>query len=89
MNTPCVTDVIIALVVPVVLDRLRGQNVIQVAGIGLLFNPFTDSGKHIAVDFDTFISQPRMVEDTKNIGHYLVDRNARVLPRIENTSKSY
>lgn len=66
-------------------NRSRTENAIQVMCIGLLLNPFPDGIEHISMDLEALISQSWVMENAKNIVHYLINRYSRVFPCIDHT----
>jgi hypothetical protein len=63
---------------------LRGEDGVEIMSVGLLVDPRTDCGEHVAVDFEMFITESRVVEGAEDIGHYFFDWYTGVFPCIEN-----
>lgn len=62
------------------------EDVIEIVSIWLLFDPLSDSSKHVSVNFEVLVAESGMVEDVKNVLHDFINWDAGVLPGIENTS---
>jgi len=66
----------------IVLDRLRGEKVVEFVPVGGFLGPFSDSFEHEALDFDSFVTRGWVMEGAENVVAYFLDRDAGVLPRI-------
>jgi hypothetical protein len=73
-------DVVLAL-----LDRLGGQHGFELAASRMFVRPFLDSVKHVSVNFQAIISDSWVMERAKDVIDDLIDRDAGVLPGIQNT----
>ena len=72
--------------VPPYFDRSRREIVHHAVAVRLLVEPFTDCGKHVAVQLEAFVTDGWVMKCPYNIVHYFVDRNTRVLPCVEDTT---
>jgi hypothetical protein len=70
-------------------DGSRTENAIQIMGVWLLLDPFSNSIEHISMDFDTLVPQGWVVEYSKDIIHHLINQYSWMLPRIKNTTKTH
>jgi hypothetical protein len=67
-------------------DGCRTKDMVEVATVWLLVNPFSYGVEHVAMNLEVLIAESWMMKNTKDIIHHLVDRNSWVLPGIENSS---
>ena len=68
-----------------ILDALGSEDVVQLMAAGVLVSPLAYGLEHLTMDFRTFVTERRVVESPGHIVDDLVDRNAGVLPRIQDT----
>jgi hypothetical protein len=45
----------------------RGEDIVKVMTVRLLVYPFTDCVEHVSLDFEGFISQGWVVEDSEDV----------------------
>jgi hypothetical protein len=80
-----VMDIFIAIAPSMItasFDRRRTKNIVEIASIWLFIYPFSNGVKHVAMNLNMFIAKGWMVENTEDIGHYLININTRVLPGV-------
>ena len=70
-----------------VVDGLRAEDTIKVAATRVLVCPLPDGVEHLSLDLDTFIPNGWMMESSDDIIHNFVNRYARVLPCVQDTSR--
>lgn len=84
----CVALVVGENVVLARLDGLRPENLVQLVPVRGLFGPLAHRVEHVALDLDGVVAQRRVVEGPQNIVDHLVNGDAWVLPRIQNSASS-
>ena len=63
-----------------VLDRLGGENAVDLIPLRVLVCPRFDGLEHITLDINTVVSERWMVEGSKHIVDHFVNGHPRVLP---------
>jgi hypothetical protein len=65
---------------------LRTQYTVEVVAIRLLVDPGSNSGEHVAMNFEVLVTQSWVVENAENVGHDFVNRDSWILPCVEHTA---
>lgn len=69
------------------LDRCGRQDGIELVALGMLVGPFLDGLEHFPLKFNMVVAECRVVERLEDVIDNFIDRNARVFPCVENTTK--
>lgn len=75
-----------ALVVPACFDGGGAEDVVEVAAVRVLVDPFLDCVEHVAVDFEVVVARGGVVEDVEDVVDYFVDGDAGVFPGVEDAA---
>lgn len=75
-------------VVLMVLDRVGGEKMSKLVAAGVFVGPLLDSLEHVTLNLDMIVPSSRVVESTEDVVNDFVDRNASVLPSIEDAART-
>lgn len=67
-------------------DRLRSENMVEFVTPRILVRPLANSREHITLDFCSLITNCRVMEGPEHVVKHLVNRYARILPCVQDTS---
>lgn len=59
---------------------------IKTTAVWLFVDPFSNSVEHVPMDLEVLVAERRVMKNTYNVIHHLINRYSRVLPSIENTT---
>lgn len=69
-----------------ILDRFTTKKSVEFISVAMLVSPLADCIEHVTLNLNVVVSDGGMVERAEDIVGYLIDRNIRVLPRVQYTA---